>query len=105
MRRILDGTPRRSPIILTNQAGRPWTADGFSASWRKLVKRSGIEGLIFNDIRGTAVTRLALAGCDHAQISAITGHSMGQVGAILDYHYISRTALLADEAMANLETN
>lgn len=105
LRRILDNSPRRSTIILTNRAGRPWTAGGFSASWRKLVKRAGIEGLTFNDIRGTAVTRLALAGCDHAQIAAITGHSMGQVGAILDQHYISRTALLADEAMANLETN
>ncbi|NQW10948.1 MAG: tyrosine-type recombinase/integrase, partial [Alphaproteobacteria bacterium] len=105
LRQALETAPRCSPVILTNSAGRPWTSAGFSSSWRKLVKRAGIEGLTFNDIRGTAVTRLALAGCDHALISAITGHTMGQVGAILDHHYISRTAILADEAIANLEAN
>ena len=102
LKALLDTTPRRSPTLLTNREGRPWTPAGFSSSWRKLLKRAGITGLTFNDLRGTAATRLALAGCDHAQISAITGHTMGQVGAILDRHYLSRTALLADEAIARL---
>ncbi|WP_218128354.1 tyrosine-type recombinase/integrase [Rhodospira trueperi] len=98
----LDTAPRRSPLILTNTKGVPWTAAGFSASWRKLCARAGIEGLTFNDLRGTAVTRLARAGCDHAEISAITGHKMGDVGRVLDHHYVSRNALLADEAIARL---
>ena len=103
LREALDNAPRRSTIVLTNSNGRPWTAAGFSSSWRKMCKRAGIEGLTFNDLRGTAITRLALAGCDQAQISAVTGHTMGQVGAILDRHYVSRSALLADEAIARLE--
>jgi hypothetical protein len=46
--------------------------------------------------------RLARAGCDHAENSAITGHKMGDVGRVLDHPNISRNALLADEAMARL---
>jgi hypothetical protein len=26
---LLDGTERRSPLILTNSYGRPWTSDDF----------------------------------------------------------------------------
>lgn len=36
--------------------------------------------LKFNDLRGTAVTRLALAECTEIEIAAITGLSMKQVG-------------------------
>jgi integrase len=31
----------------------------------------------FHDLRGTAVTRLALMGCTEIQIAAITGHRKG----------------------------
>lgn len=103
LRAALDSAPRRSPLTLTNTKGLPWTAAGFSSSWRKLCARAGITGVTFNDLRGTAVTRLAQAGFDYAEISAITGHSMGDVGRILERHYISRKALLADEAIARLE--
>src|SRR5580704_2268714 len=30
---FLDETERRSPSILTNSYGRPWTSDGFRTSW------------------------------------------------------------------------
>ena len=55
--------------------GKPWTSDGFRASWGKACKRAGIVGVTFHDLRGTAVTRLALVGCTEAQIATITGHS------------------------------
>ena len=48
---------------------------GFSRSWRKACKKAGIVGVTFNDLRGTAVTRLAIAGCTEAEIVAITGHT------------------------------
>ena len=57
---------KRSPIILLNSDGMPWTQDGFRASWGKAVDKAGIVGVTFNDLRGTAVTRLALAGCTEA---------------------------------------
>ena len=33
---------KRSPIILLNSDGRPWTPDGFRASWGKAADKAGI---------------------------------------------------------------
>ncbi len=99
----LDSTPKRSTIILTNSDGKPWTSDGFRASWRKACKAAGVVGVTFNDLRGTAVTRLALAECTEAEIVTITGHSLRGVRAILDSHYLSRDPALGESAIRKLE--
>jgi hypothetical protein len=49
-----------------------------------------IAGVTFNDLRGTAVTRLALADCTEAEIATITGHCLRDVRSILDTHYLCR---------------
>lgn len=48
------------------------------------------------------MTRLAEADCSVAEIAAITGHSMRDVGAILD-KYLARTDKIAFAAIAKLE--
>ena len=88
---------------MTTLDGNPWTPDGFRASWRKACKRAGIVGVTFNDLRGTAVTRLALAGCTEAEIATITGHSSRDVRSILDAHYLHRDPALAESAIRKLE--
>ena len=52
--------------------------------------------MTFHDLRGTAVTRLALVGCTEAEISTLTGHSMRDVPAILDANYLHRDPTLAE---------
>jgi integrase len=99
----LDATPKRSTIILANSDGKPWTSDGFRASWGKACKTAGIVGVTFNDLRGTAVTRLAVAGCTEAEIATITGHSLHSVRAILDTHYLNRDPALGESAIRKLE--
>lgn len=99
----LAAMKKRSPLILTTKAGRPWTPDGFRSSWRKACSLAGIEGLTFHDLRGSAVTRLALVGCTEAEIAAITGLSMRDVSEILDAHYLSRDVALAESAIRKLE--
>ncbi|WP_372570412.1 tyrosine-type recombinase/integrase [Ruegeria jejuensis] len=89
--------------ILTTSKGTSWTSHGFSASWRKAVAKAKVTGLTFHDLRGTAVTRLAIAGCSEAEIATITGHSLKDVGAILDEHYLSRDSQLAESAIRKLE--
>jgi integrase len=99
----LDAAIKRSTIILTNSDGKPWTPDGFRASWRKACKRAGIVDVTFHDLRGTAVTRLALAGCTEAEIATITGHSLRSVRAIVDTHYLARDPALGESAITKLE--
>ena len=57
----------------------------------------------FHDPHGTAVTRLAEAGCEVPEIATIIGHSLADVEAILDAHYLGRTTKLAASAVAKLE--
>ena len=63
------------------------------------LQAAGIVGVTFNDLRGTAVTRLALVGCTEAEIATITGHSLRGVRAILDTHYLSRDPALGESAI------
>jgi hypothetical protein len=46
-------------------------------------------------LRDLAVTRLAEAGCEVPEIATITWHSLADVDAILDGHYLGRTTKLA----------
>lgn len=103
LKAALDATPKRSTIILTNSDGKPWSSDGFRASWGKACKTAGVVGVTFNDLRGTAVTRLALAECTEAEIATITGHSLRGVRAILDSHYLNRDPALGESAIRKLE--
>jgi integrase len=60
---------------------------------------AGIVGLTFHDLRGTAVTRLAIAGCTGIEIATLTGHSLREVHAILDAHDLNRDPVLAESAV------
>jgi integrase len=103
LKAALDSSSKRSTIILTTIDGKPWTPDGFRASWGKACKRAGVVGVTFHDLRRTAVTRLALCECTEAEIATITGHSLRSVRAILDTHYLSRDPALAESAIRKLE--
>jgi integrase len=103
LKATLDAAAKRSPIILTSRAGKPWTSHGFRASWSIARSKAGIVGVTFNDLRGTAVTRLAIAGCTEPEIATITGHSLRDVHSILDAHYLHRDPMLAESAIRKLE--
>ena len=103
LRLALDKITRRCPLILTNTFGRPWSADGFRTSWGKTCPKAGIRGLTFHDLRGSAVVRLALADATVPQIATVTGHSLKDVEAILDAHYLGRDVALAEIAVTKLE--
>jgi integrase len=104
LKAALDAARKQSTLILVNSDGRPWTEGGFRASWRKAVAKAKVTGVTFNDLRGTAVTRLALAQCTEAEIATITGHSLRDVRTILDAHYLHRDPALAEAAIRKLET-
>lgn len=91
-----------SGAILRNSRGGAWTSDGFNTSWRKCCAKAGITDLTFHDLRGTAITRMALAGCTVPEIAAVTGHSLKDVEAVLDMHYLGGRAELAASAMRKM---
>src|SRR5262245_33450054 len=89
--------------ILMNSMGRPWTADGFRTSWRKACQKAGVTGLTFHDLRGSAITRLALAGATVPEIANSSGLSLGDVPGILDKHYQNDDVQLGQSAIRKLE--
>ena len=98
----LDAAPRLSPVIAVNSDGRPWSESGLQSAWRTSTLRSGIKGLTFHDLRGTAVVRLARAGCNVVEIYSITGHKPGDVQTILTAHYLPQDGEVAMNAIAKL---
>ena len=103
LKAMLDEAPKVSPIILVNSDGKPWTSDGFRASWRKACATAGVRGVTFHDLRGTAVTRLALVGATEPEIATVTGLSLKSVREILDAHYLDRDPALGESAITKLE--
>lgn len=104
LRAALDAAKARragAVTILVTTRGTPWTSSGFRASWNKVACDLG--GLTFHDLRGTAITRLAEAECSVPEIATITGHSLAEVEALLDTHYLSRRVSMAESAIAKLE--
>jgi len=75
---VLEVIPRQAVTILTSTEGRPWTRDGFKASWNK-HKPAAAKGLVFHGLRKSAVVTLLEAGCTEAEVAAITGQSMQMV--------------------------
>ena len=65
--------------------------------------KAQIRDVTFNDLRGTAVTRLAIAGATEAEIATITGHALRDVRSILDSHYLNRDPTLGENAIRKLE--
>ena len=63
LRMMLETLDRRSALILTTKTELPWKARYFKKEWAEASEAAGITDLHFHDIRGTAVTMLAEAGC------------------------------------------
>jgi integrase len=102
LRALLDKMERKSLLIMTTPSGRAWTKRYFNEHWYEASLDAGITDLHFHDLRGTAVTMLAEAGCTIPEIAAITGHSLKHVTHILEV-YLSRTRALADAAIIKLD--
>ena len=69
----------------------------------KGMQGRGYRGVTFNDLCGTVVTRLALAGATEAEIATIMGHTLRDVRSILAANYLHRDPALAEAAIKNRE--
>jgi integrase len=103
LKRMLDGLDRTTAVVLTTKTGLPWKPRYVKAQWEAASKQAGITASHFHDLRGTAITMLAEAGCTTPRIAAITGHSLKTVTTILD-KYLARTRALAGEAVTLFES-
>lgn len=95
LKTLLDATKREAVTILTNTRGRPWTGDGFRASWGTACDNAGVEGVTFHDLRGTFITlAYRVHGASIRDIAEITGHSERDAEAIIRKHYLAGDAAI-----------
>jgi len=104
LKKMLDTTAenKKGVVIMTTPSGRAWSKRYFNEHWHEVSIEAGIKDLHFHDLRGTAVTMLAEAGCTIPEIAAITGHTLKHVTHVLET-YLSRTRQLADAAIVKLD--
>ncbi len=106
LRALLEQIPRHAETILTNAYGRSWGSErGLRDAWERTLVRCGFDklGLRFHDLRGTAITCLADAGCTPIEIASMTGHSLDHVSKILKA-YLGRTRAQATNATKALNS-
>lgn len=95
LRALLAEMPRKSPVILTSSAGRPWTSTGLDTAFGRAREKAKITDLRWHDLRGTAVTRLAATRLTLRDIARIIGWSEARVEGIMA-RYVSADALAAE---------
>lgn len=107
-------------VVLDEVTRRPFEADWYRKVFR-LVRTAAVEGVKDEaggwkvepcptltdfrdqDLRDTAVTWLALAGCSKFEVASITGHSLKSIDTILS-HYLGLHPELARSAIGKLVT-
>lgn len=97
------------PTLLINEKDtRSWPEDGdsYRRAFRKVCNTAAqtmpsLKGFRDQDLRDTAVTWLANAGCTLPEIAAITGHSIDNIHSIMK-HYLAQTPEQANMAMQKL---
>jgi integrase len=107
LRALLNEIPQRDAVtVLTSARKLPWTVSGISAALRraridalKLAKKtrgpeatSGIEGLRWHDLRGTAATNFILGGLTLEEVALVLGWELDRVREIAA-RYVSGEAM------------
>lgn len=93
LRSLLSEIPRRAVQVLTNTRGVPWRS-GLSDSFANAAETAGVDKH-FHDLRGTAATRLYLAGFTLREIAETLAWEEDQVERIIN-RYVRRDAMMRD---------
>lgn len=101
MAEIIDAAPADGPI-LRNARGRPWTSSYLSQRIKKYAREAKLdERLHFYDTRGTACTKLLMAGATLAEIAIVFGWSKRHAANVIEA-YAASDPLISDTIMARL---
>lgn len=93
LRQLLTEIPKRATTVLTNTDGVPWKT-GFNASFIRAKNKTSVDKH-FHDLRGTAATRMYLAGLTVREIAEMFTWGEDQVERLINV-YVKKDELLLD---------
>jgi integrase len=110
---MLDETPKEHTVyVISEETGGPYKPDNFRHLFAEIRAKAGIDeiarehgiegGLLYMDLRRTAIVHLGRAGSSVPEIAAVTGHSISRTAAILET-YLPRDSNMAAAAIAKLD--
>lgn len=113
--RIAKGRTRRAKakypvtaanVVINEGTGLAYNDNTFADHFQQVRAAAAkacpsVADFTFPDLRDTAVTWYARAGCTVPEIASITGHTLGSIYSILK-HYLALDGHLADNAVAKL---
>lgn len=102
-RLVIESLKRSSTHMLVNSRGRPWTSQGFQASFRKAKTKAEIVGRTFHDMRGTFVTNRRRENSDLNDIADIVGLSTRDVERVLKRHYLAHDETRSDAVILRMK--
>ena len=89
-------------MICTRPDGAPWKIDHFKHVFADTRARLGLpDDVHFHGLRHSAASRLAEAGCSHAEIAAVTGYK--SVAMVAHYAAGAQQRALAKSAIGRLK--
>lgn len=101
MATIIDAAPDEGPI-LRNVSGDPWTTSYLSQTIKRYARMAKLdERLHLHDARGTACTRLLMAGATLGEIALVFGRSARHAGRMVEV-YAAMNPAAADAVLTRL---
>lgn len=100
LREILDATPRRGIVIVTNAAGEPMTKEALRTAFFRVVRPLGL-GLTFHGLRHSLGTAIVELGGTNEEGAAVLGHTSTRTTA--GYSKRANRSTLADRAIERIE--
>lgn len=89
LREQLLARPKKSRHVFASPTGIRWDGSNFMEDvYRPAVKKAGLEGLTFHDLRHTAISTMAIAGWRPEHIARQIGHSDGGVLIFKRYRHL-----------------
>lgn len=93
---------QKSGFLVSASDGGKYSRARFQREYNKARKEACLEHCKFMQLRHTALTNLARAGCSSVEIGAISGHSQNSINSMLD-KYVMKDSIMANNAVEKRE--
>jgi integrase len=90
------------PYLLGQPNGGPWSLPWIDRRWFQTLRKAGLSGIRFHDLRHTFATRLAQQGVDPTVVGELLGHKPPYTMTMRYFHPLPEAKREAIRRLASL---